>query len=155
MPPDRIQWLEDRIKQLEQAGDLPHKDNSPSANLSREVVFNTGRSDLPGGERAARSYSRDIDHLHPPAMLQDDHGRSEMPIISSDALLAETAPPSTSKPSTLRQDVSTTLDEVSPSDTRSVAIIGATTTEDQREGFFGSASAGTFVSPALIPHKSS
>lgn len=155
MPPDRIQWLEDRIKQLEQAGDLPHKDDSLSTNLPREVVFNTGISDLSGGERAARSYSRDIDHLHPPAMVQDDHGRLEIPTISSDTLLAETAPSSTSKPNTLRQDVSTTLDEVSPSDSRSVAIIGATTTEDQREGFFGSASAGSFVSPALMPYESS
>jgi hypothetical protein len=152
VPPDRIQWLEDRIRQLEQGSNLPHKSSQPIANLLQDEVFQNAPSNVSDGERATRSYSRDISNQQQPTMVHDDQSTFEISKLNSQTQLADSAPSVTSKPSTQRQEISSTVDGVSPSDTRSVAIIGATTTEDQREGFFGSASAGTFVGPYPMPY---
>lgn len=152
VPPDRIQWLEDRIKQLEQGASLTHKTDRPNTKSPQGEVAQNAASTSTPSERAMGSFSRGISSEQPLNMASGDQGASGISGMNSQAQFAESAPSRLSKPSTQRPDISSTVDGVSPSDTRSVAIIGATTTEGQREGFFGSASAGTFVGPFPMPH---
>jgi len=145
--PDRIQWLEDRIRQLEQGSSLPHKTDRPKTTSPHVEVAPKTISNLTPTDGPTESFSHSISSEQQLNIASSDQGVSGISTIVSQPQFAESAPSVTSKPSTHRLDISSTVDGVSPSDTRSVAIIGATTTEGQREGFFGSASAGTFVGP--------
>ena len=145
IPPDRIKWLEDRIRQLEQ-GSLGPDANRTS---SRERLDDCFQPRVPESDLMPYATSMQTDKQLSLDLTSD--GQLTSIYAPEESLQPKRPEPilsPVSRPSTQQQSGSSNVDGVSPSETRSVhGVIGTTMNNDRREGFFGSASAGSFVCP--------
>ena len=146
VPTDQVNWLDDRIRLLEHSS-MHRPTSQPTGGPIPNGVFEGSMPRTAGVRRASRSCWPDPLAQPSATSLPCDGSLSTAPSRTRPYLQpmisATSAVPGVNSQ---RQEASGRADDVSPSDGHSVhAIIGATLDEDQREGFFGSSSAGTFM----------